>query len=431
MLIVLKSSVARIALAALQGVVFLLLAFWVGKAYFANVVSHRLTVQDLRLATRLDPGDYEYHLSLGRLYQYSLTDIDPARAIDELTQAAEKSPFSAQPWLDLGAAQEIEGHIDDAEASLRRVDYLAPRLPQFQWAIANFFLLRGNIDEALQHFRIVLAGTPQYDGIIFSTAWKAVGSADEILAKLIPDNVRAEISYMDYLIVQKKYDDAQKVWPRVAASHDSFSTEAVEPLIDTLLGVRMPEQAYRDWLDLQNRGLVSAPSEPGSLVSDGDFEGELAGFGFGWRIAAPPGVFVGIDSTNFHSGGHSLFIRFPGKENYLFHACEDLKVSPKESYRARAFIKTDSITTNSGPRLEVVDPYNQRTLDVFSDQLTGTNAAWTLLTLNFTTKPDVNLVGLCITRLPSDKLDNQISGKVWVDDVTVVRVEPDSARAGL
>lgn len=430
MKIVLKSSVARIGLAAAQGVIFLLLSFWVGKAYFANVVSHRLTAENLRLATRLDPGDSDYHLSLGRLYQYSLTEIDPAQAIAQLTLAAEKSPFDAQPWLDLGAAQEIEGHVEDAEASLRRVDYLAPRLPPFQWAIANFFLLHGNVDESLRHFRIVLAGTPQYDGIIFSTAWKAVGNADEILAKVLPDNVRAEINYMDYLVGQKKFDDAQKVWPRVAASHEGFSIQAVEPFIDALLTAKMPEEAYRDWMDLQNRGLVSAPSEPGSLVSDGDFESEIAGFGFGWRVAPPPGIYAGLDSTSFHSGGHSLFVRFPGKENYLFRACEVLKVSPRQSYRARAFMKTEDITTNSGPRLEVFDPYNQKAFDLFSDQLTGTNAAWTLLTLNFTTKPETDVVELCITRTPSDKLDNLISGKLWVDDVTAVKVEPDAVRAG-
>lgn len=417
-------------MAALEGVIFLLLTFWVGKAYFADVVSHRLTAEDLHLATRLDPGDSDYHLSLGRLYQYSLTDIDPVQAIQQLTMAAEKSPFNAQPWLDLGAAQELAGHIDDAEASLRRVDYLAPRLPQFQWAIANFFLLHGNVDESLRHFRIVLAGTPQYDGIIFSTAWKAVGNGDDILAKLIPNNVRAENSYLYYLVSQKKLDDAQRVWERIAASHESFGTQAVGPFIDALLGAQKPEEAYRDWMDLAHRGLVSAPSEPGSLVSDGGFEGEIADFGFGWRVFPPPGVYAGIDTTNFHSGGHSLFIRFSGKENYLFRVCEDVKVSPRESYRARAFLKTDNITTNSGPRLEVFYPYNPRGFDLFSDDLTGTNAAWTLLTLNFTTKPEMGLVDVCITRMPSDKLDNLISGRFWVDDVSVVRVEPDAIRAG-
>jgi hypothetical protein len=426
MRIVVKSNAGRVGLAAVEGVVFVLLTFWVGKAYFAEVVSRTLTADNLRLATRLDPDDSDYHLGLGRLYQYSLTDINPTEAIAELTLAAEKSPFDAQPWLDLGAAQELAGQVGDAEASLRRADYLAPNLPGFQWAIANFFLLHGNVDESLRHFRIVLAGTPQYNAIIFSTAWKAVGNADEILAKVIPDNVNPQIGYMYYLAGQKKVDDAQKVWARVAANPETFTAHEVAPYIDFLLRSHESEDAYRDWTDLEKRGLVKAPSEPGNLVRDGDFETETAGFGFGWNFYPPQGVYVGLDTTTFHSGARALLIRFPGKVNYFFrNVCQNVRVSPGLDYRARAFMKTDGITTNSGPRLEVLDPYDPKQLDLLSDQLTGTNAAWSLLTVNFTTKPDTRLVEVCVTRLPSDKLDNLIEGRVWVDDVSLVKVEPD------
>lgn len=426
MQITLKNSAARIGMAALEGVVFLTLTFWVGKAYFASVVSHRVTADDLRLATRLDPDDSNYHLELGRIYQYSLTDIDPSRAIAELKLAAEKSPFDAQPWLDLGAAQELAGRVDDAEASLRRADYLAPRLPGFQWAIANFFLLHGDVDEALRHFRIVLAGTAQYDGIIFSTAWKAVGNGDEILARLIPDEARAEVSYMYYLAGQKKPADAQRVWQRLVASHEGFSARDVEPYIEILLNFRMPDEAYNDWMDLQKRGLVAPPSEPGNLNYNGDFENDISNFGFGWKFFPPPGLYIGLDSTTFHSGGRSVFIRFPGKENYLFrNVCEDVKVSPRESYRVRGFMRTEGITTDSGPRLEVYDPYNMKALDVYSNQLLGTNAAWTLLSFGFTTKPETRVVDLCVSRFPSEKLDSLISGKVWVDDVSLVKAEAD------
>jgi hypothetical protein len=426
MQIELKSGASRVGLAALQGALFVLLTFWVGKAYFASVVSHKLTADDLRLATRLDPGNSEYHLKLGRLYEYSLTDIDPVQSVAELRVAAEDSPMDAQPWLDLGAAQELAGHVDDAETSLRRADYLAPRLPGYQWAIANFFLLHGDVDESMRHFRIVLAGTGQYDGVIFSTAWKAVGDADQILTTLIPDNVRPQISYLYYLAVNKKLDDAQKVWQKIAANSDTFTAHDVGPYIDALLNAHESEDAYRDWLDLQKRGLVSVPSEPGNLVSDGDFETAITNFGFGWKVFPPPGIYVGLDSSTFHSGGHSLLIRFPGKENYFFrNVCEDVRVTPGDTYRARAFMKTDGITTNSGPRLEAFDPYNPKALDTLTEQLTGTNAAWSLLTVNFTTKPETRMIGLCLTRLPSDKLDNLISGNVWVDDVSLVRLEPD------
>ncbi len=431
MQITLKNGTARIGLAALEGVAFLLLTFWTGKAYFASVVSHTLNADNLQLATRLDPGDSEYHLELGRLCQYSLTDINPTEATAELKLAAEESPLDAQPWLDLGAAQELAGQTDEAEASLRRADYLAPSQPGFQWAIGNFFLLHGNVDESLRHFRVVLAGTPQYDGMIFSTAWKAVDNADEILAKVIPDKARAEISYMYYLAGKGKLNDAQKVWKeRLANTQESYTASDVGHYIDILVADNLPDEAYHDWKDLEKRGLVVAPSEPGDLVYDGDFETELTNYGFGWRIFPPPGTYIGLDSTTFHSGGHSLLVRFPGNANYLFrNVCEDVTVNPGDNYRARAFMKTDGITTNSGPRLEVFDPYDPKELDMLSDQLVGTNAAWALLSLSFSPKPKTHLVNVCITRMPSDKLDNLIAGKLWVDDVSVVKEEPDPLRA--
>src|SRR6516165_7228648 len=145
--LMIKSKAARLILAAFEVADFLLMTFWVGKTYLADVVSRRLDVDNLRVATQLDPGNADYHIDLGRIYQYSLTDINAPAAIEELNRAAELNPFDAQTWLDLGAAQEIQGQLDQAESSLRRADYLAPKLPRFQWAIGNFFLLRGNVDE--------------------------------------------------------------------------------------------------------------------------------------------------------------------------------------------------------------------------------------------------------------------------------------------
>lgn len=430
MRLILKSRVARVGLAGLECVIFVLLTSWVGRAYFADVVSRKLTADNIRLATRLDPGDSDLHLKLGRIYQYSLTDIDPTRAIEELTSAVQASPLDAQPWLDLGAAQEVAGHIDEAEASLRRADYLAPRLPGFQWAIANFFLLHGNVDEALRHFRVVLAGTSNYDGIIFSTAWKAVGDGDQILDKVIPDSITPDFHYLYYLVGQKKLPEAQKVWQRIAANPDSFDPHQASPYMDALLASRQPDEAYQVWTDLQKRGLAAQSGEAGNLVSNGDFESEIANFGFGWRIVQSPGVYVGLDSTTFHSGGHSLLIRFSGKDNPYYQGIyHQLRVTPGVSYRARVFMKTDGITTDSGPRLEVLDPNDLKALDVFSDQLTGTNAAWTLLSVNFTPKPNTHFVSICIARLPSQKLDNLISGRVWVDDVSLVEAPPEAPRS--
>jgi hypothetical protein len=80
-------------------------------------------------------------------------------------------------------------------------------------------------------------------------------------------------------------------------------------------------------------------------------------------------------------------------------------------------MKTDGITTDSGPRLEVYDAYNPAALDKFTDDLTGSTEGWTPFLLDFTAGPKTELIVMRVVRLPSKKLDNLISGKVWLDDV--------------
>ncbi|HUI40928.1 MAG TPA: hypothetical protein VL523_03060 [Terriglobia bacterium] len=423
MQLALKSKGLRLVMVAAEAAIFLMLSLWISRAYFASVVSHKLSVENLRLAARLDPGDSDYHVQLGRIYQYSLTDIDPTRATDELSRAAQLDPMDAQPWLDLGAAEEVGGQIDQAASCLRRADYLAPHLPGFQWAIANFFLLHGDVSEAVRHFKVVLDGSRNYDSMIFITAWKAIGDGDKILATLIPDNVETQFNYLYFLLGQKKFPEAQKLWTRIAANHESFDPSRAAGYINFLLETRQPDQAYQAWTDLERRGLISESTTPDNLVSNGDFEGEMLNYGFGWRESAVEGVYFGLDPTIFRSGGHSLLITFGGNANLFYEGVYHfVRVEPGVSYQARVFMKTENITTDSGPRLEVQYPFNEGARPEFSDQLTGSNAAWTPLTIRFTPKTDTHFVRLCIARVPSAKLDNLIAGKVWVDDVSLAPV---------
>jgi hypothetical protein len=417
-----KSLPLKLALIAVQSAVFVILTLWVGKAYFADLVSRTFSAENIALASRLDPGSSDYHLRLGRIYQYSLSDIDPVRAMAELTRATQLNPMDAQPWLDLGAAQVVAGKIAEAEVSLRQADYLAPNLPGFQWAIANFFLLHGNNSEAMRHFRVVLAGTDVYNREIFTTAWKAVGDGDQILATLIPDRVSAEFSYLYFLIGQNKGPEAKKVWERVAANSSPFDAHLAAMYIDWLMGTHQPDEAYGVWTDLRKRKMVIESMAPGNLVANGDFEQGIENFGFGWRIFNFPGVYVTQDSATFHSSGHSMLIAFTGKGNLAYQGLRQwLKVTPGVAYQARAYMKTEGITTDSGPHLQIFDTLNPIALNTYSDQLTGTNEGWNLLSVDF--KPKTAYVTVCITRVPSQKLDNNISGKVWVDDVGVAPVE--------
>lgn len=416
-----KNRVVRIAAVAIAIAVFVLLVFQVGRNYIANAVATAATVPDLTAAIRADPGDARYTLALGRLYEYSVLNAQPQLALKELRRTVQLNPYDPRAWLDLGTALEFQGKDQMAAACMRRVDELAPRLPNYQWALGNFYLAHNDLKEAFSHFRMVLAAVPFYDQQIFTTAWKGSGDPQTILSELIPDNMSVEIRYLGYLVTTGHLDDAGVVWDRLAHS-GKVPAWAASLYMDTLIGAHQSSAAYKVWNSLRTMGSLPATYATTSqnLVENGDFENPLLGFGFGWRVAQVAGVYVGLDDSTFHSPSKSLMIEFSGKQNVDYHNVYQLvPVQPNHRYRLLAYMKTQGITTDSGPRMEVHDAYNPALLNKYTDQLTGTTDSWTPLSLTFTTSPKTDLISIVIARVPSEEFINQIAGKVWVDDVSL------------
>lgn len=428
--VTLKSRVAQRSLLVCLVVAFLLATAWIAKTYIANRLAHTLTIHNLRLATKLDPGNAEYHIQLGRLYQYSVTNARPQEAIEQFRLAAKLDPYDPQAWLNLAAALEFEGHTSQAEQYLRHTSALAPKLPVYQWAIGNYFLLHGNTEEAFRHLKVVLAGSREYDQTVFNVAWKASGDANQILQELIPRDLPAAFSYLNYLVSLQKFTDAQTVWKRITGSPESFDPHQAADYIDALIRAQHPGQAYQVWSDLEARGAIRKPaggSVP-NLITNGDFEDNLLEMGFGWRIIPVGGVYAGLDTSTFHSPGHSLSVQFSGKQNLDYRQIyQFVKVSPGTAYHLQAFMKTQGITTDSGPRLEVRDVYNPSALDKFSRDMTGTSEGWNLVTLDFKTGPKTELIIVALARLPSEKLYNEIVGRVWLDDVELTPASASEA----
>ncbi len=429
--LILKTPLLRRLLLLVELGFFLVLLSWLVRTYVADLLAQKPTAKNLEIAVQLDSNNPEYHLKLGRVYQYNVPDAQPEKALQHFRRAVGLSPFDAQGWLELAAALELRGNTLQAETCLRQADSLAPHIPSIQWAIGTVFLLHGNTDEAFRHFKVVLKGTREFDPILFDTAWKASGNPDKILDLLIPRDLPTEFSYLYYLISLQHFAEAKPVWNRILNSSEKFTPQRSAGYIDSLISSRQPQEAHRVWTDLQRKGLVRNPSSGSheNLLSNGDFEDELLNMGFDWRVVRLEGVYTGLDQTFYQSPSHALLVRFSGKQNLDYRQVyQYVKVSPGRSYRLQAFLRSEGITTDSGPRLEVRDAYDPAALDKFSEDLRGTTSGWTSLMLDFTTGPKTELVLVGLSRLPSHKLDNLIAGKVWLDDVSLTPVSEQGTR---
>jgi tetratricopeptide (TPR) repeat protein len=407
----------------IEAAVFLYLVVWVGRNYLATLIAKKPTVHNLTLAEKYSPGDAFYPHVQGRLYEYSLTNPDPKLALKELKESARLNPYDPQTWLDLAAALEMQGDAEGAEKCIRWADYLAPRQPEYQWSIANYFLLHGSVDEAFKHFRMILASPsePYYYQTIFNMAWKASGDSNKILNELVPPG-DPQFEYMYFLIRMRQYSSADAVWNRIITDQNKFEPQLASGYIETLIALRKPEDAYHAWHVLRSKGVIAPTMEetPQNLIENGDFEQKPMNFGFGWRTSPIAGVYIGLDQTTFHSPAHSLLVQFGGKANCDFHNVAQLVlVKPDTEYELRAFMKTDHITTDSGVRLEIADHYDPHKLDKVTQNLVGTTPGWILISQNFRTSPQTHLIAVVLRRYPSEKFDNLIAGKAWLDDVTL------------
>lgn len=420
MAIRIRNRKVRYSLIALEIMAFLALSAWIAMHYQAASLVKQPTQQNFARAVRLASADPEYHLMLGRLYQYDVSNIDREKALHHLQRAAQLDPDNARPWLELGAAFEIEGDTVQAEACLRQADRLAPNIPLIQWAIGNSYLLHGSVDDAFRHFRGVLAGTRAYDQVLFSTAWKASGDPTKILEELVPHRLETEMSYLTFLVANQRLDEARPVWQRVVAAPEGLRIQHSSQYIGALIKANRPREAYAVWQDLARKGLIRGGYEPasGNLVFNGDFEDEVVGAGFDWRVFSPDGATAGIDEMTYRSPRRAAVVHFAGTHNVNFrHVLQFVKVQPRTSYRLQAFMRTENITTDSGPRLEVYDFYDPASLLQQTENMLGSTSGWEPFVMDFTTGPKTELIVVALRRLRSQKFDNQIAGKVWLDDV--------------
>jgi len=214
-----------------------------------------------------------------------------------------------------------------------------------------------------------------------------------------------------------------------------LSLADVNPYLDHLIQSGRQREAVTVWSDLERFGVVAMPDhapreDTGSpahtaaesqLVFNGGFERNPLNAGFDWRYNPEP--FVSVSRSNVaHGGADSLRIEFTGDRNQDYEPVfEIVPVEPGGSYALSAFVRSQSITSDTGPRLRVrdVECSSAPCLDVSSADVTSTTP-WHATTLDFSAGSRTRFVQLSIWRPRSRGYPAEISGAFWVDDVSIV-----------
>lgn len=152
-------------------------------------------------------------------------------------------------------------------------------------------------------------------------------------------------------------------------------------------------------------------------MANGGFESDILNGGLDWRVVPVEGASVSMDLQEAFEGQRSVRIDFDGTRNLDYgHLFQYVLVRPHTQYRFSGYVRAEGVTTDSGPRFQVFDPYGAGKEFFATDNLIGTSA-WAEQRLEFKTAAHTHLMIIRIARPPSAKFDNKIAGTVWIDSV--------------
>lgn len=394
------------------------LSIYVGGAvgvYLARRSADSSSVEGVERAMRLAPYNAEFPHLLG--LQLSASDQDDDGAIANLRKAVALNPNSGRYWLDLASVYQVTGNVEKENEAVRSALSAEPGNPEVAAEAAQYFLVAGDAGRALPLFRQALAQDPQAARAILLVCWRETRDANLLLAQVIPGRPELQLAFLQILAEQKETIAANQVWQYLVASNKSFEPQLSFFYLDYLLKEHEVASFDRAWHELANLSPNLRAYLPNdNLIVNGGFEQPLLNSGFDWRREAADHITAGIDDNVAHSGTRSLSLSYDGSPAYDAGWRQLVPVQPNTDYEFSAWIKSENVTSSSGPRIAIVDAYSGANL-LLTDDVLDTHP-WQEIKGAVRVPADTELVVVKIVRAPAN---TRIRGRVWIDDLRLVK----------
>lgn len=335
--------------------------------------------------------------------------MDSARAAGAYWQAVDRNPLLFGGWF---ALARLERQLGDARRADALHDFLLANVPpSTAWGWHHLLLAADRRDEAHfeQGFNFVLANLPKYRqeavelALGFWGGWPATLSRAEAANKW---------TVLEECMARKAVDEAVGLYAALEADPESRPDAAGQArFIDFLLGSKRWGEAADTW---RRSELFQ-----GGLVDNGGFEAPVNGTAFGWRQSRAGGAEVRREPRR-EAGGHAVRFHFLGTANLRYdHFFQYVAVEPGQAYELRFAAKSERLSTDRGPYVEVrgMECPGFRAV---SPNITGTRG-WGEEAVAFEAPDGCRVVRVAVRRDESLKFDNKIAGDFWIDDMQIVQ----------
>ncbi len=401
------------------------------------------TIENYSLALEYDGANAMLWWNRGRSRHYSYDKSDISLAISDYQRALSLNPRLTQAWVDLADCYNHTALFQEAEVALERAFATRPYSALIRWQAGNFFLRRGNLPKMFECFKLASEYDREKLAIAMNLAWKVDGNHQEILQKLVPDDLPSNLNYLDFLVSRNELDLARPVWQRFL--HNDIPTEyevkvsLAFPYIDQLLAKKRVTEALQVWDDVlqkagtglyDNRLAIKTHDTPGldlqNVVWNGSFENEILKGGFDWRYPDMREVQFQIDLRNRMEGLKCLRVVFSGSNVSFNHLRQIVPIFESGSYQLDLYLRTEGLTTDQKPYISI-EGYPDGDGTWARTDLFPATTSWSKISVPFTVKQGFRAVEISLRRNPSLKFDSQIKGSLWLDGVAIYRQQGPEA----
>ncbi|KFN45090.1 tetratricopeptide repeat protein [Arenimonas oryziterrae] len=346
------------------------------------------------------------------------TGQSPAQAAELARRALRANPLEGRGYRVLGRLAEAEGKRAEAVRLFELAVQRSPRdLPSHAW-LARHYLQTGQLPQALQHIDTRLQIQPQLAASEFPllAVLAAQPAAQPALADLLGKAPPWREKFIAGLV--KLAPDSGAIAPlmtRLRQSPPGLSPVELAAWLDRLVKDQRWGEAYLTWVSQ----LAPAQQQRLSNVFNGDFETEPTGMGFDWRMGEVSGAVIERLHPDVAADGYALRVSFEGRRVLFKHLRQLLNLAPGK-YRLQGRVRPEDLRTErglvwvlscgeGGPPLATTEPIHGSSGWVEFDvpvTVPGDHCGGQWLQLKLP------------ARIPAEQ---RIGGRVWFDDLRVVR----------
>jgi tetratricopeptide (TPR) repeat protein len=406
-----------------------LMCFAAGRLWLADARMRSDHLDRMVRGAALVPGNGEAWDRAGHFRQYDLANPDPAGAIADYERAVQDDPLSAHYWMDLASAREETGDIARAREAFKHARAVYPASAEVAWNYGNFLLRQDEYDEGFAQIQQAVRADPALLPLAISRTWRANHDVKVLLDRVLPANTEAYFRALDFFATNRQADAGLAVWQRLLTLGQSFALSRSFPFLDELILDGQAEEARAVWR--QALGAAGLPNEEragNSVIWNGDFARDFLNGGLDWRWTPLLGVAIDFDAAPPGHPGRSVRLDFGGGTNVnLDEPVQMVPVEPARTYHFRAYMRTESISTESGMRFAITNASGTAAVMLITENLTGSHP-WTAIEGDVTTGSDTHSLRLRLYRPPSRMFESKLSGTAWVADVSLVAASPDAGQ---